>query len=345
MNQRRKSHKKEPTAEESEAIDRRRKMAWVGIGLLFVIGAGLIVVPYLPDSDNTADAAVSKFQLKDIPFNGERAYKYLKQLADIGPRCSGSEGMTKQQKLIIDHFEKLGAKVEKQEFTAPDPRNGKQVPMTNIIVHWNPKSKKRILLCSHYDTLPYPMLDHKNPKGRFVGANDGASSTALLMELGNEMKNVQCQYGVDFVFFDGEEYIFRQWDSLFRGSEYFAKQYKNNPPGYQYVYAVLLDMIGDANLQIFYERHSMKWRDSRRLVHQIWDTARRLGVKEFIPRTKHLVYDDHLALHDIAGIPSCDVIDFDYPVWHTQGDTADKCSALSLAKVGWVIREWLKTAQ
>ena len=350
MTERPKTRKKEPTSEEAEAIDRRRKLAWAGILLLFVIGAGLIAIPYLPKNGNDAEAATSKLQLKDIPFNGQRAYGYLKQLADIGPRPSGSPGMAKQQKVIIDHFKKLGAAVELQKFTSRDPRDGKPVPMCNIIVHWNPQSKKRILLCSHYDTLPYPMLDPKDPKGRFVGANDGASSTALLMELGNDMKNVQSQYGVDFVFFDAEEYVFREGQPMFLGSEHFAKQYKKNPPGYEYVYAVVLDMIGDANLQIFYERYSTSWRNSQPLVRQIWNTARRLRVQEFIPQPRHWVLDDHLPLHDTAGIPSCDIIDFDYyhnnrRVWHTQEDTADKCSPLSLAKVGWVIREWLQTAK
>ena len=89
----------------------------------------------------------------------------------------------------------------------------------------------------------------------------------------------------------------------------------------------------------------MGWRDSRPLVQDIWATARRLGVREFIPRQKYSIKDDHLALHDIAGIPSCDIIDFDYPSWHTQEDTLEQCSALSLAKVGWVLREWLQNVQ
>lgn len=337
--------KKEPAADEAEAAARRRRVAWAGILLIFIIAAGIVVVPYLSEKENHAEAAVSNLRLEDIPFNGQRAYGYLKQLTDIGPRRSGSEGMIQQQKLIIDHFQKLGATVELQQFTAPDPRDGSRVPMANLIVHWKPEREKRILLCSHYDTLPFPMFDPRNPQGRFVGANDSASSTALLMELGNEMKNLDSLYGIDFVFFDGEEYIFRTSDRFFLGSEFFARQYKENPPEYQYVYAVLLDMIGDADLQIFQERNSMWWKDSRPLVGQIWATARRLGVKEFIPNKKHTVRDDHLPLHNIAGIPACDIIDFDYPPWHTEGDTSDKCSPLSLAKVGWVIREWLQVAK
>jgi hypothetical protein len=292
-----------------------------------------------------AEAGDSQLRVEDIPFNGERAYKYLKQVSAIGRRPSGSPGMEAQQKLLAAHFRKLGGEVEFQRFRARHPGDGSAVPMANLIVHWNPKSKQRILLCAHYDTLPFPMLDRRNPRGTFVGANDGASGVAVLMELGNEMPNLSCKYGVDFVFFDGEEFIFSEWHRYFLGSEHFARVYAKNPPPYRYRWGVLLDMVGDADLQIYQERYSMSWNDTRPLVEEIWATARRLGVKEFIPRKKYAIRDDHLALHDIGKIPACDVIDYDYPPWHTQGDVPERCSALSLAKVGWVIREWLKTVE
>ena len=163
------------------------------------------------------------------------------------------------------------------------------------------------------------------------------------------MASLDLPFGVDFVLFDGEEFIFSEDDHFFRGSEYFARQYaaqrakSAGQSKYRYRCGVLLDMVGDANLQIYQEGYSVSWPDSRSLVDEIWATARRLGVGEFITQPKYTIRDDHLALHDIAGIPACDIIDFDYPPWHTQGDTPDKCSASSLAKVGWVLREWLKT--
>ena len=159
--------------------------------------------------------------------------------------------------------------------------------------------------------------------------------------------------GVDFVLFDGEEFIYDdRRDTYFLGSEFFARDYVANAPAYRYRFAVLLDMVGDAQLQIFYERNSVSWRDSAPLVHDIWRTAHRLGVREFIARPRHKVRDDHLQLHNVAGIPSCDIIDFDYPrpgfrnsYWHTTLDTPDKCAPLSLAKVGWVVLEWVKQVQ
>lgn len=306
---------------------------------------GAIAVAFLYQRWSGEAHAASRLRLEDIPFDGQRAYEDLKRLCALGPRPSGSAGMRAQQQLLREHFAGLGAQVRFQEFTGRHPVDGSPVPMANLIVTWHPQSRERVLLCAHYDTLPLPMLDPVDPRGVFVGANDGASGTAVLMELGREMAGLRPRLGVDFVFFDGEEFIFSEQHPYFLGSEYFARQYRDNPPPYRYRWAVLLDMVGDADLQIYQEQNSMWWRDSRPLVLDIWAVARRLGVREFIPRIKHEIRDDHLALHNTAGIPACVIIDFDYPAWHTRRDTPDQCSPLSLAKVGWVIRQWLERAK
>lgn len=306
--------------------------------------AAIAVLWHLNSFGSTA-AGGSTLELRDIPFNGAQAYDYLKQLCALGPRRSGSPGMAAQQKLLIEHFRNLGAEVRLQSFRIKHPVDGSLVDMANLIVSWHPESKQRILLCTHYDTLPYPLRDPKNPRGVFVGANDGGSGTALLMQLGHEMRELETRYGVDFVFLDGEEFIFHEDGRYFLGSEYFARRYVDDRPAYRYRWGVLLDLVGDADLQLYQERNSMSWRDTRPLVEAIWATARRLGVNEFIPKKKHEILDDHLMLHNTGGIPTCDVIDFEYPYWHTQDDTPEHCSALSLAKVGWVIREWLKVAE
>jgi Zn-dependent M28 family amino/carboxypeptidase len=181
----------------------------------------------------------------------------------------------------------------------------------------------------------------------FVGANDGASGVAVLMELAHWMPKLESRYGVDFVLFDAEEFVFRgtfgERGEYFVGSEYFATQYvRDRGRDYRYRWAVLLDMVGDADLQLYHELHSIRWRDTRPLVKDLWGTARALGVREFVSRIRHEVRDDHLKLHDVAGIPACDIIDFDYPHWHTEADTPDKCSGESLAKVAWVVHAWLQ---
>lgn len=292
----------------------------------------------------------SDSQLQRIPFNGAEAYGYLKQLCDIGPRRSGSEAMLAQQKLLAEYFEKLGAKVEFQRFKAPYPLDGPDapmighdVPMANMIVRFNPENHDRVMLCGHYDTLPFPLYDPVNPRGRFVGANDNGAGIAILMELGSELARHPPKVGVDFVFFDGEEFIFKKDGKFFWGSEYFANDYAQHPPAFRYRCAVLLDMVGGTELQLPQEPTSVTWDDSRPLVKGIWATAARLGVQEFVPwLARDAVLDDHIALHEVAKIPACDLIDFSYKPWHTQADTPEHCSALSMAKVGWVLQEWLR---
>ncbi len=315
-------------------------------GAAVVLVGGMTIWAQWQSGRNAAPTRIaSDLTLDEIPFNGERAYEYLKQLCEIGPRPSGSPGMAKQQELLETHFRKLGGKVQFQRFQYRHPVDGSAVPIANLIVHWHPERKQRILFCAHYDTLPYPMLDPVNPKGRFVGANDSGSGTALLMEMAHLIPDLDTRYGIDFVLFDAEEFIFRKEDRFFVGSEYFARQYAKQRPPYRYRWGVLVDMIADADLQLYQERHSVSWPQTRQLVGQIWGTARRLGVREFIARPKHAVRDDHIPLNLIAHIPTVCIIDFDYPPWHTEADTPDKCSPLSLAKVGWVLWEWVENVR
>jgi len=292
--------------------------------------------------------AGSKAKLADIPFNGERAFVHLKDLCAIGPRVAGSEGMRRQQEYLKAHFEKLGGRVTLQPFTARHPLDGSQVRMDNLVVEWHPDRKERILLCAHYDTRPFPDQDPVDRRGIFLGANDGASGTALLCELGRSMPELKSKYGVDFVLFDGEELVYDgNRDPFFLGSEHFAREYAARPPSHQYKCGVLLDMVGDAQLQIYREVNSMRTQAQRQVANDIWGVARDLGVREFLFGQGHEVRDDHLALNDIAHIPAIDIIDFDYPTsrgqgyWHTTQDVPENCSALSLAKVGWVLNTWL----
>ncbi len=345
---------KRPAPRDLRRISARKMLLAAAIVL------GCLVAGYLAYEGLTnARAANPRLTLENIPFNGARAYEDLKQLCDeIGPRCTGSVGMTRQQAMLKAHFEKCGGRVELQQFENPHPLTGEPVPIVNMIVHWRPQSEERILLCTHYDTLPFPVLDPVDPKGRFVGANDGGSGVAVLMELGREMRDLEpdLPYGVDFVFFDAEEFMFdehgtasdpdgKMTGEFFVGSEYFARQYRDHPPPYRYRWGVLLDMIGDKDLRIPQERIGLKTLKGRKLVRQIWETARRLGVREFVMRPGIEIKDDHVPLNKIARITTIDLIDFDYPAWHTRNDTPEQCSALSLAKVGWVLREWLKVVE
>jgi hypothetical protein len=340
-------------AAKSRAARRAASFPWTYAVLAGAVAAALVALAvWNTGSLAWQRSAGRKLKLSDIPVDGDRAYGYLKEICAIGPRISGTEGMRRQQEYLKSHFQKLGGRVALQEFEARHPLDGNKVPMANLIVEWHPDRKERILLCAHYDTRPYPDQDPVNPRGVFIGANDGASGAALLCELAQHLPKMQTKYGVDFVLFDGEELVYDgQRDPYFLGSEHFSREYVTNRPAHTYRCGVLLDMVGDANLQILPEVNSMKTPQTRQLVADIWGVAQSVGVGEFKWGRGHEVRDDHLALNEIAGIPSIDIIDFDYPTargrgyWHTTLDTPEKCSALSLAKVGWVLTTWLERLQ
>lgn len=294
-----------------------------------------------------AVVAASRGSADELPaFSGDRAMAHLEAIAAIGPRPSGSPGMAKQRELIVKHFRAAGGRVRSQAFQIRDRRTGEPVRMENIIVEWHPDRPERILLGAHYDTRPFPDRDPVEPRGVFVGANDGASGVAVLMELAGAMPSLGGPVGVDFVLFDAEEYVVAQRDPYCLGSNFFARDYatarqKGDAP-FRYRSGVILDMVADKNLEIWQEQHSASWPDTRPVVDAIWEVAARMGVRQFVPRPKYAVEDDHVPLRMVGRIPTCDVIDFDYPQWHTTQDTAENCSAESLDAVGRVMLAWLR---
>lgn len=287
------------------------------------------------------------------PVDGDRAVKYLKHLCDLGPRISGTDGMAKQQELLTKHFEKSGAKVARQEFSARQPSQKADVALVNLIASWNPARKERIILCAHYDTRPYADQE-ANPRNwtkPFVSANDGTSGVALLMELAHHMKDSATTVGVDFVIFDGEEYVFsgpeKPGDPFFLGSTHFANEYAKNHKAkkidHQYTAAVLFDLFAHPNAKLNIEGFS--WDNSKDLVLEIWKVADAQKAKSFkfargFARSTHC-QDDHVPLQKV-GINAIDIVDFDYGDWHKLSDTPDKCSGVQLAEVGGVVLAWLK---
>lgn len=281
-------------------------------------------------------------------FDGQRAFRYLETVCAIGPRISGTHGMLQQQELLEKHFTALGGQVRYQDFDAPHPQTGQPVRMRNLIVHWHPQATQRILFCCHYDTRPFPDRE-TSPALRakpFIGANDGGSGVAVLMELAHHLGPATAlaanpSFGVDFVIFDGEELVYAPGDPYFFGSEHFAKEYRDRPPqGYHYLNGVLLDLVGGTGATFYYEVNSLRYAPD--VTRQLWSVAARLGTREFVARRKHEVLDDHLALNKIARIPTCDVIDFDYPHWHKRNDLPAACSAQTLGIVGRVMLGWVQ---
>ncbi|GIW82297.1 MAG: hypothetical protein KatS3mg105_4104 [Gemmatales bacterium] len=279
-------------------------------------------------------------------FDADRAMNYLKQICAIGPRISGSDGMKKQQQLLKRHFEKFGASVTLQPFTAVQTSRPKdRIPMANMVITWHPRATKRVIVCCHYDTRP---IADQEPERRdwfkpFVSANDGGSGVALLMEFAHHIKNWKLNVGVDFVIFDGEEMIFDpETDKYFFGSQHFAREYRKNRPRHRYQAAVLLDMIAGKNPNFAVEMNS--WIQAGQLVQELWQIAQREGCRSFRAVQGGQINDDHLALN-AAGIPTVDIIDFNYmnTHWHRLSDTPENCSSATLAEVARVLEVWLKS--
>lgn len=277
------------------------------------------------------------------PFDAKRAMGYLDDLCKIGPRISATPGMQKQQDLLKAHFEKLGGKVELQKFTAKQGSQPRPVEMANLIVTWHPDRERRVILCCHYDSRPLADQEPDQRKWRdpFVGANDGTSGAAWLMELAHHIKALPVKVGVDFVFFDGEEYIFdnRQGvDRYFFGSDHFADTWvKKKQP--RYVAAVLLDLFAGKDARYPWEMNSVQHAGA--VLGEVWAVADELGVKAFEKRYGPTVLDDHLALNRV-GIPTIDIIDFDYPHYHRLSDVPANCSAESMEQVAKVLTVWLQ---
>jgi hypothetical protein len=280
-------------------------------------------------------------------FDGKRAMGYLEEICKIGPRISGTAGMRKQQELIIKHFKALGATVQKQTFDARQRSQRNEVSMTNLIVSWHPERTRRVILCSHYDTRPIADQEIRRSRWReaFISANDGGSGVAWLMEMGNQMKDLRTNVGVDFVFFDGEEYVFEpRGDKYFFGSEHFARSYKKNRPRYRYIAAVLLDMIATPNPRFPAERNSYVRAGS--LVQQIWKIAAEHECPAFADVVGPEVMDDHLALNAV-GIPAIDIVpplegQWAYKHWHRLTDLPENCSKDGLEQVAKVLMIWLQ---
>lgn len=215
---------------------------------------------------------------------------------------------------------------------------GKPVAMANIIGEQNWKdAKTRILLLAHWDTRPTSDMDDSeaNLKLPIMGANDGASGVAVLLEMMRVTKNrLPKDVGVMYLLTDGED-LGPDLSEMFLGAKEFAKKMPSPKPDY----GILIDMIGDKNLKIPMEPNSMRYAGT--LVKEFYLNAAKQGLRDTFPmHYGPIIEDDHIPLNE-AGLPTIDLIDFDYRYWHTQKDTVDKCSAESLGKVGLALESWV----
>jgi len=281
---------------------------------------------------NTSTAAATPAAAPTRPaFDGERAFAHVRKMVEMGPRPAGSAELARTREYLISELQTAGLKLTSDQFTAQTPAGARE--MVNVTAELAGESPDVIIISSHYDTKPVKEF-------RFVGANDGGSSTGALVEIARALAasgRPKPRFTYRFVFFDGEEAFCKGWDECKNagapdntyGSRRYVAQLASRGETKQVRAMILLDMIGYTNLSIPRETLSTPW-----LVDIIWETARELGYSAQFPDTEHSVEDDHIAFLR-AEIPVVDLIQLsDYPYWHQAGDTLDKISPRSLQIVG-----------
>ena len=254
-------------------------------------------------------------------FSGDKAMAHVQAMVDLGPRPPGSEAIGKTRAYLTKQLEQAGWKVQPQPFSDETPRG--KVEFVNLIATFGPSPAPSFLLCSHYDTKIFD-------NARFVGANDGGSSTGVLLELARVLAtSPELARKIELVFFDGEEAYeaFTETDGLF-GSRHFAGDLLAQDKAKLFRGGLLFDMVGDKSLTITLPPDSPP-----ELARGIFASAEALKVREHFTYFDRDITDDHTPLNE-AGIPVLDLIDFEYPPWHTLGDTLDKLSPESLRITG-----------
>lgn len=277
-----------------------------------------------PTPDREIAPASDRTIAPDPAFDAARAWTHLTAQVAFGPRPAGSAALEQTRRYILDRLAAAGIPARRQSFVATTPIGA--IPMANIIATIPGRRAERIAFGSHFDTKLARDF-------RFVGANDGASSTAALLELGRALTGRQHEFTIELLFFDGEEAIDWEWrgtDNTY-GSRHYVQAAQQDGSLAALRALVLLDMIGDRDLRIRRDANSTPW-----LVDLVWSAAARLGHRGTFVDALTVIEDDHIPFLR-AGVPAVDIIDLDYPAWHTPQDDLDRVSPRSLQIVGDVV--------
>ena len=264
-------------------------------------------------------------------FDGPSAFRYVETQVGFGPRIPGTEAHRKMDAWLDSLLRARADTLVVQRWKHVTVK-GDTLPLVNFLARYQPAAEKRILFLAHWDSRPHADgPNSKDSSAAVPGANDGGSGVALLLGITDVLERTPSGIGVDLLFVDGEDYgdFTKTPQDVLIGSRYYAA---NQAPGPKPMYAVLFDLVADKELQIYQEGNSLV--GAPEVVSLVWDTAKELGLGgTFISSPRHTLIDDHLELQK-AGLRAIDVVDFDYPYWHTPDDTVDKVSAQSLQIVG-----------
>jgi glutaminyl-peptide cyclotransferase len=276
-------------------------------------------------------AAAMVLQAPTTPgFDSNRAWEHLRQLVALGPRPSGSPAIASSRKYIETQLSAAGLHPVEQAWDQVTPIG--TVRMVNVMatIPGAHQDRGRIVIAGHYDTK----LFREFP---FVGANDGGSSTAFLLEIGRALTQRKNALPIELLFLDGEEAINREWagtDHTY-GSRHYVEAAKSSQSLTTIKALVLVDMIADRNLRIMRESYSTPW-----LTDLVWKAAQQRGLGDYFVSSSTTIEDDHVPFL-AAGVPSVDIIDLQYEPWHTAHDTLDAVSARSMQIVGDVVMDAL----
>lgn len=323
-----------------------------------ILAVGLALLTACNSSKQSKELAVEadEITLATCPaFDADSAFSFIQQQCKFGPRVPGTPSSRLCGDFLVESFKRFGATVEEQTTTVLR-YDKEQTPVRNIIARVNPEAPQRILVCAHWDSRPWADNDnneahHHTP---ILGANDGASGVAVMLEICRLTQQQPLSVGVDFVCFDAEDLGVPEWDEDYEGdssdtwclgSAYWAEQAAN--AGYKARYGILLDMVGGRGATFSREMVSRHYADP--IVEQFWTLGRKLGYSQFFPlRDGGYLTDDHVNVNRIARIPCIDIVPYFQdgpssfgPTWHTMQDTPENIDTNVLKAVGQTLTQML----
>jgi glutaminyl-peptide cyclotransferase len=274
-------------------------------------------------------------------FDGKRAYDWVARQVAFGPRAPGTTAHDSCFAMLVAGLRQSADIVAADTFAYDSPDLGKRVRLMNVLARFRPEEPRRILLAAHWDTRPWADRDpdpdrHNQP---ILGANDGGSGVAVLLELAERLKRRAPAIGVDLALFDGEDLgTEKNPDGYFRGSKRYLEWRTGEPPP---VFVIVLDMVGRKNAAFYWEGNS--YEKASNIVLLLWTRAKDLGLRQFRSGVRHTIADDHIPFLN-AMIPAIDVIDFDFPEWHTHKDDLSVIDPDTLEAVGRVLQSLVTDA-
>lgn len=311
---------------------------------ILILSLALLTAPAACGDDGSDDLPPPRpvIATERPTFDGEGALALVRRQVAFGPRVPGSPGHGAQLAWMEARLDSLADTVSLHPFTHRHSETGAELALTNVLARFRPEIQERILILAHWDTRPTSdAAGTPDERAQPVpGANDGASGTAVILQLAEHLAADPPELGVDLLLVDGEDYG-PTTDDMFLGARHHAERLSAMGQGERPRYGVLLDMVGDADPRFPIEGYSAEY--APELAQRVWSIASRLGFGRYFPmEVGQPIADDHVPLNE-AGLPTIDVIDFQYgpgnAYWHTPDDVPENVRAATLRMVGEVMLE------